>query len=880
MRPIRAFLFARVDGMQWSCQVFRDFEPLLEAVIAANANQTNPVGIHVGFDRPETEAVGELLSRQSPLIFLSTGALGTMPSPVRASIVSIGSVGETEFHIALEGFGYQIDDPSTLTKAGSKEQEVATPNSSVTMDPRGWVAAMAKLHPSLFAKLAAFAIWDDDSYIQHENELDADTRFELGIRRFEILAQESPNANTIVDRLASCPPWLLAAPIDQLNLSVRSDNVCRGNAIRKIGDFAKFGLKGLFKLPNLGQKSCHEISREILHLLTTGRPLKSSGTTVEWEHPYYFKSTALSDTDEGSTEASASDSSESFSSNEYSSIGFVDGLKDVAANLTVNERGIWAARIGFGCEPLTLQQIADQTHLTRERVRQIEVKIYRKLQGHPFWIALSGRVIDHLRGRSFPLFLNGLPAIDPWFDGADDLSHILSEFSEHIPSLGFHILTWNESPVVSRISQTEWIEAIDQAKSLLMAIADQNLSESDALSQAAGPLTGKGEDMTEALQEECSKYCIWSTIADGTRILTGFGTSISSLVAGLLRASDTPLHIDEIQRRVQSHSTYEDTSVPNIRRAASEVGLLFGRGTYGLMKHCQLNASQLLAIRAEAEDIISGGSPNKQWHSSELYDELVNRGFSYEDKLTKYTINIALTESQNLVYLRRMIWGVRGKWSESADSRLDVKQAIVSLLEEEGAPMTTAQIRSKLIEGRGLNIHFQIWASSPLVRLGPGLWGLDTRDVDLKQARETAFRLLRELSTRQEGMHVSEVAAFLSLRSEDEVAMLVSIANKDGLRMDRGQYCYLQPWGESRRISVWDAATSILKAHPTGLPRGELQLYVDRIAKRKVDRQQLSGILQNIDAVYDSNSGLWKSVASPFEDGEYEATATGQPLEA
>ena len=35
-------------------------------------------------------------------------------------------------------------------------------------------------------------------------------------------------------------------------------------------------------------------------------------------------------------------------------------------------------------------------------------------------------------------------------------------------------------------------------------------------------------------------------------------------------------------------------------------------------------------------------------------------------------------------------------------------------------------------------------------------------------------------------------------------------------------------------------------------------MYVDRMVKRKVDRQQLSGILQNIDAVYDPMSSLWK----------------------
>jgi hypothetical protein len=47
------------------------------------------------------------------------------------------------------------------------------------------------------------------------------------------------------------------------------------------------------------------------------------------------------------------------------------------------------------------------------------------------------------------------------------------------------------------------------------------------------------------------------------------------------------------------------------------------------MKHCPLLPEQMLSLRAEVEDIISGGLSSKQWHSSEIYDELFNRGFSH-----------------------------------------------------------------------------------------------------------------------------------------------------------------------------------------------------------------------------------------------------------
>jgi len=876
MRPIRAFLFARGANEQWHCQVFRDFEPLLEAAIAANGGKQYPVGVHVGFERPDTKAVEDLLSKQEGLVFLSNGAMGTMPLPVRASLKSIGSAGESSFHAALDGFGYQVEQPDETPPL--PVQPMSQMPSPENTGPRGWIATLSKLEAGMAQKLYASGIWDEDSYLLNEAKLDVETRYVSGLLRYEILEGEKPNANSLIDHLRSAPPWLLSAPIVQLNLTVRSSNVCAAHGIKVIEDFAKYGLKGLYKLPNLGQKSVHEISREMVHLFMTGSPLKVAAPKLEWVVPADLEDIA-SDSNEGSEDSNVDDENHS-EFNADISVNVTSGFVEVAQKLTPNERGVWAGRLGFRCEPMTLKQIADQIGVTRERVRQIEVKLYRKVHNHPFWDELSRRVNEHLQGRTSPLFLHGLSAIDPWFDGVEQLVNPLREVSEHIKRLRFNILNWSDMPVISSLSQRQWIEANDEAKSLLMAIADQNLSEGDALSQAASVLIGKGEDMREALLEEVSKFCVWSVLPDGSRILAGFGKSASALVSGVLQASDSPLHIEEIQRRVGAYSAYEATNARNIQRAASEVGLLYGRGTYGLMKHCPLNPSQMLAIRAEVEDIISGGSSSKQWHSSELYEELLNRGFEYEGRLTKYIINIALSNSTNLVYLRRMIWGVRGKWSENADARLDVKQAIVSLLEEEGKPMSTAQIRSRLIEGRGLNTHFQIWASSPLVRLGPGLWGLEGRDLDMQHARMLAYRLLKELSVRQEGMHVSEVAAFLGLSSEAEVSMLTSVANTDGLRMDKGQYCYLQPWGESRRISIWEAATSTLKAHPNGLPRGDLQLFVERIAKRKVDRQQLSGILQNIDATYDADSSLWKFTGSSEDESEIDEESSNSSYES
>ena len=878
MRPIRAFLFAQGENGQWGCQVFRDFEPLLEAAIKANNNKENPVGVHVGFERPDTEAVADLLSRCDQLVFLSNGALGTMPAPIFASAASIGSAGGVAFHVALDGFGYHIEDPA-ISAAQAAPPKAESLSNSALKELKGWVVTLAKLQPELASKLSAVGICDDDTYRQRESVLDLDSRFFVGIHRYEILVGKQPNSASIVEHLRSAPPWLLEAPIALLNLSVRSSNVCVAHDIRIVGDFARFEMKkDLLKLPNLGRKSFDEICREMLQLFKTGQPLRASSNNSRWDRPAHLDSVETDRDNDGENDSNETEKSHLEGLPVYSYSNLNEGFVEVTQRLTEKERRILAGRIGFRCEPMTLQQLADQIHRTRERVRQIEIKIFRKLQSLPFWEELSRRMLDHLSGRTSPLFLSGLPAIDPWFEGAGELHYALREVFDHMPRLGLHIITWNDAHVVSRLNQSQWLESLEQAKVILMGLVNQSLREDEVISQVAGILAGKGDDMRDALWEEVSQYCIWSNDPNEPRILTGFGKSTAALVSSILQESENPLHIDEIMRRAQQDSAYEAINMPNIHRAAAEVSLLYGRRTYGLMKHCPLTPSQMLSVRAEVEDIIAGGSPSKQWHSNELCDELLNRGFSFEGKLTKYVINFALADSPNLVYLGRMIWGVRGKWSENRDARLDVKQAVISLVENEGKPMTTAQIRSRLIEGRGLNAYFQIGSSSPLVRISPGLWGLEGRDVDMAKVEASAYRLLKELSLRQEGMHASEVAAFLGLGSEDTVWTLVSIAQKDGLRMDKGQYCYLQPWGESRRVSVWVAATSILKSHDKGLPRSELQLYVERMTKRKVDRQQLSSVLQNIDATYDSESSRWKYSGRVSEEDESDEGTSNVPL--
>lgn len=213
-----------------------------------------------------------------------------------------------------------------------------------------------------------------------------------------------------------------------------------------------------------------------------------------------------------------------------------------------------------------------------------------------------------------------------------------------------------------------------------------------------------------------------------TEFCAGFGWTADSVVKAVLEEAGKPLHFEEIHRRANliSEKKHEERHLHN---AARNVGVLYARGTYGLLSHCPLTQEELALVEAEVEDIASGGEPDKQWHTAELLDELLDRGLDFDGKLTKYVIQIALRRSKTFANMKRMVLGYKDKWDATAASRLDMRQAVMALLEETGRPMNTMEIREGLQNGRGVNNHFQIHPLGNLIRMGTGLWGLADRDI-------------------------------------------------------------------------------------------------------------------------------------------------------
>ena len=866
MKSLRAFLFSGSPSGDWACAPHRELEPLLEAARQALAVESASAAIHIGFWRPETAKVAELAQQWSGKLLLSESSISSLPPPVVVSQASVGEVDGLAFHVALDGYGYQMDDPSS---GESKKRSAAQTNhTNGNIAPRGWVEQLIVRKPESEALLRKAAIWDDGSYHEHESSLETDERISLALDRYHTVTGAKVDQTNILDNLHACPNWLLNDRLNYLDLTVRMRNVFNAHSMTTIRDLASKGYSGLLKLANMGQGSVHGLGTLLWKLFIHGDTLRRN----KWDGP-----DAPTD---GPHNVRIPDDIVIEDSDAAPALTFahvVDGFIEAAQILTEQERGIWAARIGFRCEDQTLQQIATAVGLTRERVRQIEVKIYRKVHHHLFWTALENRLTDHLDDRTSPLLLNGISAIDPWFKGVEELKEPLREVFHHLMQDKFAILDIDENPVITRLPLADWEEAVSSGKTLLREMVSEKVLEDYARVQIGTLINGPGEELRDELWATVRPFAMWAQKTDGSRILAGYGRTAEAAVAAILESAGHPLHYDEIYRRSKLISEKEH-EWRALHRAASVVAVLYNRGTYGLLSHCSLSAKELALIEAEVEDIAAGADTTKQWHTSELLDELLERGFDFDGQLNKYIVNIALRNSKTFANMRRMVWGYKENWQASAASRLDMRQAVMALLEEAGRPLNTLELREKLEGARGLNNHFQIHPQGNLIRLGTGLWGLANRDIKANNPDALLDQLAIHLQATQEGLHANEVASVLGDVQEDDALALLGLVKQKGMRRDRAQYVYLSQWGDSRRTWPAKAVEQTLDAHPEGITIEQVRLEVCRLTKRELNGPYIGQLLYHTEgSSYNSDTELWSREqvsAEETDEGEEETAAS------
>jgi hypothetical protein len=703
---LRAFLYFLDASGDCRVSAFSQADSLISAMRDACASPDVRGVVHIGFWYPSPAEVIALLKGGLSGLLVSDAASGALAPRLPVEAAAVGCLRGVVFRRVLKDWvtlgGWDAPAQAKPSAAAAEPQPrdyaAAQPSRRVSTN---WVADLAANGgEEVASEVAEAGIVDENSYLALEAGLPSELRAELGVLRFAILSGLQADAHLILDRLSACPPWLLGLPLDRLALTVRQANVFKTHGFNRLEDLMPLGTAGLRKLPNLGQGSIDALGKTVTHALESGLGLSAG---------------PLSD---GSTTAPKSE--DVAQATGWDSLR--SGLGAVDRMLNDVEREVWAGRFGHDGEQLTLAALGERLQLSMERVRQVERQIQRKLRQHPFWEHLAARIEMALSDRQTALLIEGLAGIDPWFEAETSLERALAGTLEHMlpHRLGVHRIS--ERLAVSRLLAHEWDEVRDVARDVLEAAAKGRLTEAEVRRQCDQLLAGRGEDRRDGLWAEVTARCIWTGRPGEARRLVSLGDSVVAVLQAVLESADEPLHFMEIHRRAERIVPgYELRYVQN---ALPNVGILYDRGTYGLPKHCPLDSEALSLVRSEAEELMLSGDATRQWHATELCDAMMEKGMGFDGQLTPYILNFALKDSTLLVDLRRMVWGLGTAWQEGAASRVDVRTAVIALLQEHGGPMTTDEIRRQLAAVRGVNQSFQIHPAGPLVRVGPGLWDL------------------------------------------------------------------------------------------------------------------------------------------------------------
>ncbi len=852
MRPVKIYLLLCSNKVEWVSSVHRDLDEILTAWEAARKTIETVGIVHVGISRPPNSAFSTVASGMSDCMILTTSARWVFDN-VGTYSNAIDHVEGLGLHVALSGWGRVNPDLIDIARSHQSAREDET---RIYGSP--WLAYFDEINPKIARDAWSLGMRDDASYCAHEQSLHWDMRQVLRTARMDYLMRTRDSDNPI-HVATSCPPWLIDTPLDLINATVRCANALRAANIVLVADLLQMTMDDLLKIPNFGRKSLKDLAIALRSTAQNGPFLKNvrNETYKQVEKPSGVAKFVIEHKNE--LEDDSTDRPPSRRS-------FKLAFESNKSRLKENQATILSQRIGSEGEKMTLAEISEEMGNTRERVRQIEAQAIEIFQADGVWkTELAVRIDTILRDREDPLPAQSLGIFDPWFA---DLEKMMPEFEfvlERILDNQFFILEVNGCRFVTRISKSEWRKAVREGSMVLERAVQDKTSKSNARRAVEELLSNKGAELASELWTSVQTMALFAKDEHGIEQVVGVGTSAESLVAAVLAASDRPLHFTEIPKYIQD-AFGRSIDVRRAHSAARNVGLLLGRGTFGRHRHCPLTLDEMDILRQEAEEIILSGASGRQWSCFELIEKLGGRDLDFENRINQYVLHIALQSSSVLSNLGRLVWTQSGKLPSGTQDRIDITQAILSVLQSAGRPMTRVEIRAALLRDRGLSGYFQIQPRGSLVRIGAGCWGILERDIPLSQTemRNVSIGAAILLESDQCGIHLTEIKERLCniapeiLRVEDPYAIFSVLLIDPKFKISLSGYIFLALWEEPRRLSQGDAVVAALRqVKEYGIKASDLSRMASEILGRPVERESVYTAMVASGAKSNEETGRW-----------------------
>lgn len=695
----------------------------------------------------------------------------------------------------------------------------------------GWFDQFINDHPEMQSVMNDLGITNDQTYMANRNKLREDVLRLADDYRFDNLIEKIAHDDPI-EILSIGPLWLLEMDTFYFECDTRIKNVIANHEIGQMKDFCRFTSSELLRLQNMGCKSMARLSEAIIAAQKKGPPPTQDNPETS--------ATSLLD-------------------------GFSASLEKIE---DPNHRKIIEERLGVAGESKTLEEIAQDLGLTRERVRQIQSKVTAKIIDGEFWDdTLRFKIEKMLKAPSLPLFIDNLGANDTWLSGFESKPLLLQKLIENFSHLEPKFLTVGDRVIMTAIDAEKWaniktglLDSFEYSLDLQYTLEDiELLIENELAKVGAMELAG-------LMFDEIYSVLNFSMNGDDF-ILVSIGNTVGSHLKTILEESPTPLHYREIRDKYEEKYGVNISERNTHARLAYKGFYLYDRGTFGTEKHFPLtDAEKHFLINFATEKAQS--SSGKQWHTDEILKLLKKEcPDQIPAQLDKYILNIALGDAPGLIYLGRLIWVDSAIDTEL--ERQNIGKAVADILRKKGKPLRVEEIEKEILKIRsvGTNFSTSLQPNELYSRVDPATWGLLDRDFILPPKEWESVKSIIYSKFKEDGkaLHTSEIPAFLksmALPAKVNSGHLLGVLSVDPrFRKWRGGFIGLSEWDAPNRLTVTEALEQAVPAGTDNIDVSHIEESVQKIVGYNFDRNRISIHLNKCGFIFDREENSWKKAA-------------------
>ena len=717
-------------------------------------------------------------------------------------------------------------------------------------DLTDWVFELSEMRLDITDELRSKGIFGDESYVCQRENLPVKLMDFLDHYRYKYLVRKI-DIQSPQELLRILPLKYLEYHISEFRFPVRVENVLNAKSITTLNQLMGFEEKEMLRWQNFGRGSLNSLCYTLIDYA------ERSFDSDKFNH-FELNNETILDTDKNIDDIERR-------IDEVSNTPLKDHFTKSLLKLKDRDRLIIEHRTGVHGSVKTLQEVGEILDVTRERVRQIQSKFIKRIISSELWDdCIAIKIGQLLINRNEPLYLEMLEVEDPWFKGFinnyENLSSIIELFSEN----EIRVIKIHGANIITRVKQDDWLDLVSQMRKWLKDKAEEG-----------GWTKGNIEVTFEAALREKSALellpLLWEEFSGGLQFsgedndseLISFGKTAEAAISAVLHQAEKPLHYKEIAERATEllGKTVDERRAHN---GAPALGAkLFGRGVYGLERLNPIPDRMCGNIRLVVEQMIYQGNLHKQWHCNEILSNLQNQFPALPPELDHYILNIVLDRSAKLTYLNRMVWA-RSDSGQTKDDRIDMADAFTKILEDHGSPLKGNALKEQLGKIRGVPAHLQIQPTERMILVGPDLWGLIDRDVNINEDTKNACldALYKHLIDKQKGIHVTEVdnaLQYLGIVLPDSY-ILLNIAQRDSrFYLARAMFLGLSEWGEDvRRLNFTQAVRKLISEMHEPLSIAEINKRIEDLTGLPIEGS-VTGLLINEGAIYDPQNKVWLS---------------------